>query len=515
VRYIFYNILHYITRLSFLFIQLLGRSIDLTSLLSQRLGSNMLKAIDTAIHVFESRNLCGVVELLHLLEINRLTHQMLSNFVVLDPFEAMYAEANNSVVSPHGRVTLHIFWELIYDFIPNYCYNSTTDRFVLAHLPQEPPERESAPKSQTVTTMLYGNKQLKEAYQSIFTLYGGFVGSIHFSALSKLLGYHGIAMLLEQLLNVISIIQTQLKPYVEALVAGLPQKCKLPFFQYGSKGVLGFYLAQLGPVIQYKDLRTDVFQAFKELGNAVIFSLLLEKALGQQEVVDILQAAPFQNLYPKPYVKDDQNMETVMKNLDQQYAALNMVSMISRYGTEQQGANARDAELLTRERLCRALSMFELVMQRIKSFLTCDPIWEGPPPANGVMSIDECQEFHRLWSAIQFAYCLPPTKGEITIEQCYGEGLQWAGCVIMTLLAQEKRFASLDFSYHLLRVHEFDGQDGNVQGIDLKQMIKRIKVYRDLNNQIFVILNKHLSSSDILQRQVREYQPPIFQATQA
>ena len=41
--------------------QLLGRSIDLNSLLSQRLGSNMLKAIDTAIHVFESRNLCGVV----------------------------------------------------------------------------------------------------------------------------------------------------------------------------------------------------------------------------------------------------------------------------------------------------------------------------------------------------------------------------------------------------------------------------------------------------------------------
>ena len=71
---------------------------------------------------------------------------------------------------------------------------------------------------------------------------------------------------------------------------------------------------------------------------------------------------------------DDQNMETVMKNLDQQYASLNMVSMISRYGSEQQGANARDAELLTRERLCRALSMFELVMQRIKSFLVCDPV---------------------------------------------------------------------------------------------------------------------------------------------
>ena len=44
-------------------------------------------------------------------------------------------------------------------------------------------------------------------------------------------------------------------------------------------GVLGFYLAQLAPVIGYKDLRTEVFQAFKEFGNTVLFCLLLEKAL--------------------------------------------------------------------------------------------------------------------------------------------------------------------------------------------------------------------------------------------
>lgn len=71
---------------------------------------------------------------------------------------------------------------------------------------------------------------------------------------------------------------------------------------------------------------------------------------------------------------DDQNMETVMKQLDQQYAPLNLVAMISRHGTENQATNARDAELLTRERLCRALSMFEVVMQRIKSFLISDKV---------------------------------------------------------------------------------------------------------------------------------------------
>ena len=47
----------------------------------------------------------------------------------------------------------------------------------------------------------------------------------------------------------------------------------------------------------------------------------------------------------------------------------------------------------------------------------------------------------------------------------YGEGLQWAGCVLLVLLGQHKRFEALDFSYHLLRVHDVDRQEGTVQGL--------------------------------------------------
>ena len=63
-----------------------------------------------------------------------------------------------------------------------------------------------------------------------------------------------------------------------------------------------------------------------------------------------------------------------MKLLDQQYASINLVSMISRHGTDRQATNARDAELLTRERLCRGLSMFEVVMQKVKTFLVKDKV---------------------------------------------------------------------------------------------------------------------------------------------
>jgi len=84
-----------------------------------------------------------------------------------------------------------------------------------------------------------------------------------------------------------------------------------------------------------------------------------------------------------------------------------------------------------RERLCCGLSIFEVVLNRIRSFLD-DPVWQvftshfqlpslmslikGRPPSNGVINVDECTEFHRLWSALQFVYCIPVGENEFTIE---------------------------------------------------------------------------------------------------
>ena len=58
--------------------------------------------------------------------------------------------------------------------------------------------------------------------------------------------------------------------------------------------------------------------------------------------------------------------------MDQQYAPLHLVSMVSKHGTPQQHSNAKDSDLLTKERLCRALSMFEVVLKRLKEILMKD-----------------------------------------------------------------------------------------------------------------------------------------------
>ena len=67
-------------------------------------------------------------ELEALIECNKLTHKLLSQYLNLNEFDAMFREANHNVSAPYGRITLHVFWELNYDFLPNYCFNAATNR---------------------------------------------------------------------------------------------------------------------------------------------------------------------------------------------------------------------------------------------------------------------------------------------------------------------------------------------------------------------------------------------------
>ena len=127
-----------------------------------------------------------------------------------------------------------------------------------------------------------------------------------------------------------------------------------------------------------------------------------------------------------------------------------------------------ESELLTRERLCCGLSIFEYMLSKIKSILLSDTLWfdfNQQPPANGVMNVDENVEFHRLWSGMQFIYCLPRQGNAYLIEELFGDGLIWAGCSIICLLGQQQRFESFDHSYHLFKVNQMDGQREKINNI--------------------------------------------------
>ncbi|EJW71482.1 hypothetical protein WUBG_17611, partial [Wuchereria bancrofti] len=114
----------------------------------------------------------------------------------------------------------------------------------------------------------------------------------------------------------------------------MPKVCKLPRFDYGSPAVLEYYIAHLANVGRYTELKKDVCQVFRELGNIIVFCLQLELALTQEEVMDLLTAAPFTNVIPRPPAKKVEEQELKMKQLEQKYARIQISAVAEQIGDE-------------------------------------------------------------------------------------------------------------------------------------------------------------------------------------
>lgn len=128
--------------------------------------------------------------------------------------------------------------------------------------------------------------------------------------------------------------------------------------------------------------------------------------------------------------------------MEQKFASLQIVKIIEKLGDEKVNQRkievlksynqplffffskkqvnlVHESELLTRERLCCGLSIFEFMLSKMKAFLISDPLWSDfsqKAPDNGVMNVDENVEFHRIWSAMQFIYCMPRIGTNYLVE---------------------------------------------------------------------------------------------------
>uniref|UniRef100_A0A183ASV7 Cytoplasmic FMR1-interacting protein n=1 Tax=Echinostoma caproni TaxID=27848 RepID=A0A183ASV7_9TREM len=133
--------------------------------------------------------------------------------------------------------------------------------------------------------------------------------------------------------------------------------------------------------------------------------------------------------------------------------------------------------------------------------------------ANDILNLETCSHFHRVWSAIQLVFCTPFGQYEYTVEEMFGEGLNWAGCAIILLLGQQRRFEILDFGGHLLRLQRADKKDMTPEGVSLERMAARLSRFAVLNRQIFATLNVYLNPKDRPvgpSESVRHFPPPTW-----
>ncbi|GFS45995.1 transcription activator [Actinidia rufa] len=96
-------------------VKLLGRTINLRSLISERMNKVFRENIEFLFDRFESQDLCAIVELEKLLNILQLAHQLLSRDLTIDAFSLMLNEMheNISLISYSGRLASQVSCQML------------------------------------------------------------------------------------------------------------------------------------------------------------------------------------------------------------------------------------------------------------------------------------------------------------------------------------------------------------------------------------------------------------------
>jgi cytoplasmic FMR1 interacting protein len=128
---------------------ILGRSLNLSVPIIQHVVRRVYNDIDIAIRIFESDDICCVIELKGLLDIIKETHRVISDQLEIVDYDLIFNEVNESISSPEGksrgrgRIMNHCINSINNDIIPNFSYNSYTKRFVRSPMPLDGNEDQS------------------------------------------------------------------------------------------------------------------------------------------------------------------------------------------------------------------------------------------------------------------------------------------------------------------------------------------------------------------------------------
>ena len=494
-------------------VHLLGRYIDLKMLLSQRANVALLRSLDTAISLFEASDMPNIVELDALIELNRYAHKLMSELFSLIEFDDLLMEADDAVNKPMGRIARRILALAADSLVKDYCFNGTTERFVktaftLSNSSTVLDEQRLRLLEATPPHHLWGSKALNRAFAEILNRYSNFVGSPHFRLMARYLGYSGISTLFSSFIDHLeydlgpssngSGVPTLLE-HMNNVKEVMPKSCRLPRLDFGGQALITRYEALLKDLISCNQL-VSVFSYLREFGNTLLVCQHLERAMNFEEVFDLKQAGCFNNILPRPFVptKDGESrkdhdlaVKSAIRQQELRFRPWHVLGVVKAHCSKPEADLAEQADVLTRERLCCGLSLFDTVLLRLKARLN-HPFFRGTlESAGNVLVSDDMSEFHRFWSSLVFVMCVPQPGSQETVESLFGDGLIWSGCTIIGLLQQQHRFRALDFCTRILAANrlnphaqgseldEFANKPGNKSsgqmGIKLEKMIERYK----------------------------------------
>ncbi|KAF9611083.1 hypothetical protein IFM89_026967 [Coptis chinensis] len=537
IRPMRFNVLFRITRVKtdkFLYdMKLLGRTINFRSLIAERMNKMFRENLEFLFDRFESQDLCAVVELEKLLDVLKHSHELLSEELSVDSFTLMLNEMleNISLVSFSSRLASQIWTELQTDFLPNFIFCNTTQRFIRSSkVSRVPIQKPSVPHAKP--NFYCGSQDLNVAHQSFARLHSGFFGVPHIFAIVRLLGSRSLPWLVRALLdyisnktlnaryqwlvcikavcaskvtvNIWSLTITALEPMITGLQEALPKSIGLLPFDGGVAGCQRIVKEHLNWGTK-SELKAEVLHGIKEIGSVISWMGLLDIVLREVDTSSFMQTAPWLGLIPGNdgqilHSQDvgDSPLVSLFKSAAVAIDSYPRFSNPTSFHTMSKQAEA--ADVLYKANI-NAGSMLEYTLAFTNAALDkyCSK-WNAAPKT-GFIDISTSKDFYRVFSGLQFGYLeesvqLPPNHHEVL-----GDSVAWGGCTIIYLLGQQLHFELFDFSYQLLNVAEVETAStlalrnpNYMQGRE--NLLEVMKKERRLNNHVFSMLRARCPLED-------------------
>jgi cytoplasmic FMR1 interacting protein len=214
------------------------------------------------------------------------------------------------------------------DIFPNFSYNLHTHRFIPSPIAIRPMQYSKAPKQSAVSSA-FGSVCAK-VYDMCGRLTRSFFGLPHLEAyLSLGVSVSDLSMLVDQCMKNMFDKIVDVSEYLEALKDGVPP-CPPPktmFHSMQTVGGYGYYegsptlirpphlavifyreltsgahpfpqIGKLRSILDYDDLKPEVFQNFREIGNSLAFLTDLSDAIEVSDQFSFLMLAPFLGCAP-------------------------------------------------------------------------------------------------------------------------------------------------------------------------------------------------------------------------
>jgi len=473
--------------------QILGRSVDVNFLLGRHLNDKLRHDIECAIKRFESASVCGLPELQLSLDILSSTHKQLSKYLDLDSFTDMLAEidenfAPSSVVSRRGRISSHVVYSLVCDIFPNYSYNFYTQRFVPSPVSLQQCAYGNPPKRTAVEHMM-GSVSAK-AHERVGILTRGYFGRIHLETLLNIIGYAELPRLVDECLQILTDKLQDLTAYVVALgdhvnACHLPSSCNK-----NAEHAYAYFQTKLTSLLEFDDLKPEVFQNFRYIGNAIAFFRDISIVLEVHDQFEFLAVAPLLGVVPdnrvgkesgvgarSPYVKalrnfakSDNDKNAYSRHKDEMNDRKEITHVDAYLLQELPGLAHRAMDVLAPA--IGSHNLFDSFLSRFYQTFTdlqLHSAWNlrvpsyFVPESAGKEFIPAAHGFQRLWATLTFLFYEQETETgkksqnrELPYcahEDEFGHGFFFAGSYFAHIMEHHSGFGMMDYGETIVRVH--------------------------------------------------------------